>query len=972
MCTRVSNKPKVTLADLIQAAICKLQEKNGVTACEIGEFIAKKRCCSVEQLLPYIKSILCNAVVEGILCEKNDCYRIAKQYDDPQPSCDREEEVSICDEESVDESCDFSDDDHNRKLGVDPCRCLNLSRECLSEEEEYRCGQCPPKCPKKKKCKINTSKLILLAINDVCKNDGISIREVVGKICQNGKLKENDVKKDVKRFFDKAVQKGLLTKTNGLYKIRKGSSNNNKNNNNENNNFIEMSAKNPAEDANFTTLNCRTSRLSFPDDDGQVIYYRPKSCLYEDDEDEDDDDFFSDDDEDVDYFSDDSLRKDSITTIKKSHKRKMASTETVHQYKFSKKDYGSHSDTHCNRKQTRTLPDVDYEKHRKGACDDPRKTNDPSQQDDDPCKKKDPCQKEDPCKKKEICQKEDPCKKKEPSLKEDPSKKKEICQKEEACKKKDPCLKEDPCKKNNSNQKKSMHKKKVGSQRKKDSGQRDDSCKKYNSNQKKSVQKKKVGSQRKKDSGQRDDQYKKRDSGQRNDPCQKDDPCKKRDSYRKSTQRRKKDSREQEYPKEKNFTSAELRGKNGNDECNNDNGNDDSNNDNGYYECINSGMGIDNNNRSDESDNGDNGTVNGRGSNNNDDDNNCPPNCEDMYFMNELTQDECQLEYIDDGNYEPMEEDGYISQDQDSNPNVLEDENDDMKNCEITGYDLLDSEPDDDEEFLELEKQDDDNYFIDTSDCDQGVNNLEKVSVCQKGEQITEVKRKKQDKYSVDTVKEQGYQKIGNDEYLTADNPDNKDISTKIINKSKMNDCPKTTTIHQNQIQNENAEGNKNQTANVATLETNCSKINAGLKNKESIRSDNIIQNIKKSDKNMITPCKNCDEFSDKKKKDGNKLNDKSSVKNDKKTVEKGFDGDGKRDGKKNKIPQVTKARYQLYANVEGGDNFQYGSPKKKKNEISKSNRNCNNNNNNNSTGRRNIKELEKIYNEKICFWSVI
>ena len=153
MCTRVSNKPKVTLADLIQAAICKLQERNGVTACEIGEFIAKKRCCSVEQLLPYIKSILCNAVVEGILCEKNDCYRIAQKYDDPQPSCDREEEVSICDEESVDESCDFSDDDHNRKLGVDPCRCLNLSRECLSEEEEYRCGQCPPKCPKKKKCK---------------------------------------------------------------------------------------------------------------------------------------------------------------------------------------------------------------------------------------------------------------------------------------------------------------------------------------------------------------------------------------------------------------------------------------------------------------------------------------------------------------------------------------------------------------------------------------------------------------------------------------------------------------------------------------------------------------------------------------------------------------------------------------------------------------------------------------------------
>ncbi|KAK6642910.1 hypothetical protein RUM43_004412 [Polyplax serrata] len=143
------SKPKVPLSDLILAAICYLQEKNGVPACEIAGFIAKKRGCDADKILQSVKNILCKAVEEGILRKNNGLYRIKCEYDDLPKKDD--EKVDLCEEESEDDDEDDDDEDEQNNQPIDPCKCLKLSRECLSEEDENRCGE--KKCPKKRKCK---------------------------------------------------------------------------------------------------------------------------------------------------------------------------------------------------------------------------------------------------------------------------------------------------------------------------------------------------------------------------------------------------------------------------------------------------------------------------------------------------------------------------------------------------------------------------------------------------------------------------------------------------------------------------------------------------------------------------------------------------------------------------------------------------------------------------------------------------
>lgn len=151
MCER---KTRVTLSELILAAVCHLQEKNGVTACEIAEFIANKRGCDLKQIQSMIKMILYKAKGEGILKEKKGFYRIKNEFDDPPIlKCKNHvrRPVYLYEEESEEDECE--DDDSDDEEPRSRCWCLNFSPKCVFEIEESRCAE-SLKCPKKKrKCK---------------------------------------------------------------------------------------------------------------------------------------------------------------------------------------------------------------------------------------------------------------------------------------------------------------------------------------------------------------------------------------------------------------------------------------------------------------------------------------------------------------------------------------------------------------------------------------------------------------------------------------------------------------------------------------------------------------------------------------------------------------------------------------------------------------------------------------------------
>lgn len=127
-------RPKVTLSELILAAVCHLQERNGVRVGEIANFVAKKRGCKAEKIEYKIKSILHKAKEHGIFCEDKGKYRIQDYFDD-----------SNLDNNNMRDSMDASGDseEENEDTGVDfvSTRALSsyewsVSGEDVDEENE--------------------------------------------------------------------------------------------------------------------------------------------------------------------------------------------------------------------------------------------------------------------------------------------------------------------------------------------------------------------------------------------------------------------------------------------------------------------------------------------------------------------------------------------------------------------------------------------------------------------------------------------------------------------------------------------------------------------------------------------------------------------------------------------------------------------------------------------------------------------